>query len=271
MSGGLDLQRAVKTSFAEEVARRDGVALQLRVGINSGRVIAGEVSPTSYTALGDQVGYAQRMESVAPPGGVMLSEASARLVQGVVELGERELVRIKGADDPVPARRLLGIVARDRADRHGGALIGREREMSRLTEMLDETVRGGGRVVSVVGPAGIGKSRLTDEVAAIATGRGAEKFSTFCQSHTRNIPFHAAAGLLRAFFGVDDLDVGPAREQLRARLPDVAADDLMLLDDLLGIRDATPNCRWSIRRPGAGGWRGWSIPRSRRVRLRRCT
>ena len=55
---------------------------------------------------------------------------------------------------------------------------------------------------------GIGKSRLTDEVAAIATGRGAEEFSTYCQSHTRNIPFHADAGLLRAFFGVGDLDAG---------------------------------------------------------------
>ena len=58
------------------------------------------------------MGYAQRMESVAPPGGVMLSEASARLVEGVVELGDPELVRIKGADDPVPARRLLAIAKR---------------------------------------------------------------------------------------------------------------------------------------------------------------
>ena len=109
--------------------RRDGVEFRLRVGINSGRVIAGEVSPTSYTAVGDQVGYAQRMESVAPPGGVMLSEASARLVQGVVELGNPELVRIKGADDPVPARRLLAIAARGHKDGRGGTLIGREREV----------------------------------------------------------------------------------------------------------------------------------------------
>ena len=64
-----------------------------------------------YTAIGEQVGMAQRMESVAPPGGVMLSESTARLVEGAAVLGEPEMVHIKGADDAVPARRLLGVAA----------------------------------------------------------------------------------------------------------------------------------------------------------------
>ncbi len=90
---------------------RDGVELQLRVGLNSGQVIAGEIGsgPFGYTAVGEQVGMAQRMESVAPPGGVMLSASTARLVEGNAVLGEPELVRIKGVDQPVPARRLLGM------------------------------------------------------------------------------------------------------------------------------------------------------------------
>ena len=69
--------------LAAEVARRDGVALQLRVGLNSGRVIAGDIGSGSlgYAATGEAVGFAQRMESVAPPGGVMLSESTARLVE----------------------------------------------------------------------------------------------------------------------------------------------------------------------------------------------
>jgi class 3 adenylate cyclase len=72
--------------LAAEVARRDGVALRLRVGLNSGRVIAGEIGSGSlgYKAIGEQVGFAQRMESVAPPGAVMLSESTARLVVTVV-------------------------------------------------------------------------------------------------------------------------------------------------------------------------------------------
>ena len=69
--------------LAVEVQRRDGVALRLRVGLNSGQVIAGEIGSGSlgYTAIGEPVGMAQRMESVAPPGGVMLSESTARLVE----------------------------------------------------------------------------------------------------------------------------------------------------------------------------------------------
>ena len=97
--------------LAAEVQRRDGVELRVRVGLNSGRVIAGEIGSGSlgYAATGEQVGMAQRMESVAPPGGVMLSESTARLVEHTVPLSEPEWVRIKGADEPVRARRLVEI------------------------------------------------------------------------------------------------------------------------------------------------------------------
>src|SRR5271167_2518606 len=90
--------------LAIEVDRRDGIALQLRVGLNSGEVIAGEIGSGAlgYTAVGEQVGMAQRMESVAPPGGVMLSASTARLVENSAMLGEPEIVQIKGADEPVP-------------------------------------------------------------------------------------------------------------------------------------------------------------------------
>src|SRR6202011_4886360 len=99
--------------LAAEVERRDAVDLQLRIGINSGQVIAGEIGSGArgYTAIGEQVGLAQRMESVAPPGGVMLSESTARLVEGAAVLGEPEMVNIKGAEDAVPARRLLGVAS----------------------------------------------------------------------------------------------------------------------------------------------------------------
>jgi class 3 adenylate cyclase len=97
--------------LAADIHDRDGIDLWVRVGLNSGRVIAGEIGSGSfgYTTIGEQVGMAQRMESVAPPGGVMLSASTARLVEGAATLGEPELVQIKGADAPVPARRLLGM------------------------------------------------------------------------------------------------------------------------------------------------------------------
>src|SRR5271167_3598204 len=97
--------------LAADIRRRDGIELLVRVGLNSVQVIAGEIGsgPFGYTAVGDQVGMAQRMESVAPPGGVMLSESTARLVGSAAALGERQLLRIKGAAEPVPAHLLQAV------------------------------------------------------------------------------------------------------------------------------------------------------------------
>src|ERR1700732_1510603 len=104
---------------AVDVRERDGVDLQLRVGLNSGQVIAGEIGSGAlgYTALGEQVGMAQRMESVAPPGGVTLSESTASLVEYDFALGTQEFVLIKGSSAAVPARRLLSASAERRVGR----------------------------------------------------------------------------------------------------------------------------------------------------------
>ena len=157
--------------LAVKVKDRDGVDLGLRVGLNSGQVIAGEIGsgPFGYTAIGEQVGMAQRMESVAPPGGVMLSASTARLVENSAVLGEPEIVQIKGADAPVPARRLLGMEERHRAvARAESTLVGRLWERSSLEGLSDRAIDGYGSVVALVGPPGIGKSRLVREVATMA-------------------------------------------------------------------------------------------------------
>ena len=89
----LDIQKQAH-HLAAAVRRQDAIDLRLRVGLNSGEVIAGELGSRAhnYATVGDQVGFAQRMESVAPPGGVMLSESTARLVHGLAELGEPQQV-----------------------------------------------------------------------------------------------------------------------------------------------------------------------------------
>src|SRR5271155_1960772 len=146
--------------LAVKVKDRDGVDLGLRAGLNSGQVIAGEIGsgPFGYTAIGEQVGMAQRMESVAPPGGVMLSVSTARLVENSAVLGEPEIVQIKGADAPVPARRLLGMEERHRAvARAESTLVGRLWERSSLEGLSDRAIDGYGSVVALVGPPGIGK------------------------------------------------------------------------------------------------------------------
>ena len=226
--------------LADEIRQRDDVDLRLRIGLNSGQVIAGEIGsgPFGYTAVGEQVGLAQRMESAALPGGVMLGESTARLVEGAATLGEPQLIFVKGADSPVPARRLLGMGDNRSATAHAESdLVGRRWEMSAVEGLLDRAVDGDGAVVGVVGPPGIGKSRLVHETAAVARHRDVEVFTTLCESHTSQVHFHAVTRLLRAAIGVEGLDGPSARDRVRERVPGADPEDLLLLDDLLGIAD----------------------------------
>lgn len=234
----LEIQRQA-VGLAADVLARDGIDLRLRVGLNSGRVITGEIGsgPGGYTAIGEQVGMAQRMESVAPPGGVMLSESTARLVERSTVLGDPEAVTIKGSDGPVPARRLLGMSNLQQPARAQSDLVGREWEIGALTGLLSHAIDGRGSVVGVVGPPGIGKSRITREIATSAAQCGVEVAGTYCESHTSEIPFHAASGLLRAALGVEDLPDDEARQRVRAEFPGADAEDLLLVDDVLGIAD----------------------------------
>ncbi|MDT7761290.1 MAG: hypothetical protein QOC63_710 [Mycobacterium sp.] len=234
----LDIHRDVK-HLATTLEDSDGVKLQLRIGLNSGQVIAGEIGsgPLAYTAIGEQVGMAQRMESVAPPGGVMITESTARLVENASVLGETELVHIKGTDVPVPARRLLAIATGRGPRRLETRFVGREWEMDALTGILSRSINGNGGVVGLVGPAGIGKSRIVRELSSAAEAAGVEVCMTYCESHTTDVPFHAAAGLLRAATGANGLEGEDARAAVRARLAGADSEDLVLLDDLLGIGD----------------------------------
>ena len=226
--------------MAADIDRRDGVSLRLRIGLNSGQVIAGEFGSAAigYTAVGEQVGMAQRMESAAPPGGVMLSDSTAQLVGRAVILGEPEMVAIKGADAPVPARRLLGVASeRERTGPAQSTLVGRGLELHTMTGLLERAIAGRGSVVGVVGAPGIGKSRLVREALEVAKSSGVRVFSTYCESHASQIPFHAVARLFRTATRVGGLDDAAARARLRTQLPDADRDDLLILDDLLGIAD----------------------------------
>lgn len=235
----LAVQEEIKR-FAVDIRERDDVQFEMRVGLNSGQVVAGEVGagPYGYTAIGEQVGMAQRMESVAPPGGVMLSESTARLVAHAAVLAEAEEVHVKGRDVAVPAFRLISLAAgSQRSGYLQAALVGRELELAMITGLLDRSLSGRGCVVCVAGPAGIGKTRLVGEAVAAARSRGVDVFSVYCESHTSDVPFLVATELLRKATQVADLDDEAARARVRAIIPDASAEDVLLLCDLMGIAD----------------------------------
>jgi class 3 adenylate cyclase len=126
---------------ALDIQKEVGTTLKLRIGLNSGQVIAGEIgsSTASYITIGQQAGMAQRMESVAPPGGVMLSESTARLVEGTAVLDEPELVHIKGSDDPVLTHRLLAIGVHQRRRRSESKLVGRGRKTTEILAAAEQS------------------------------------------------------------------------------------------------------------------------------------
>ena len=180
----------------------------------------------------------------------MLSASTARLVDGAAALGEPELVQIKGADKPVAAQRLLGMEERHRLiERVESNLVGRRWEMSAVEGLLDRAVEGHGAVVGVVGPPGIGKSRLVREVSAMASHpwcRGVHRLLRIAHQ-PGPLPCRRAAACARP----------PASKVLTRRPPaiecatgsaDADPEDLLLFDDLLGIAD--PECCLAPDRSG---------------------
>ncbi|MGE2717611.1 ATP-binding protein [Mycolicibacterium litorale] len=228
-------------SLDAEVSGRDGVSVRLRVGLNSGRVVVGAVGSESgpFTTIGEQVGLAQRMESASPAGGVTLSAATARLVEHHAVLSDPESVRIKGTGTPVTVRRLLAVRTDQPAtrDRFEPSLVGRDDHLAAIAAALDRASAGRGGVVTLIGPPGIGKTRMVAETVRMAGARSIETFTTFCESHTMAVPFRVVARLQRAVFGTDGRVPDEARALVDSALPGADREDLAFLHDILGIAD----------------------------------
>jgi class 3 adenylate cyclase/tetratricopeptide (TPR) repeat protein len=237
-------------SYAAELRRAKGLNFSTRIGINSGEVVAGAISggggEGSYTAIGHTVGLAQRMEALAEPGKVYLTEHTAELARGYLDLQDLGSFEIKGASRPVQVFELAGVgAARTRLDlareRGFSRFVGREREMERLQEALGRAKDGEASAIGVVAEPGIGKSRLYHEFVGRCRNEGTEVFEAQGQAHGTSIPFMPILQMLRAFFGIGDSDPEQtAREKIagRALLLDTSfADDLPLLFDFLGVPD----------------------------------
>lgn len=234
--------------YAGELRRRHGLNFSVRIGINSGEVIAGAIGEGDggYTAVGHTVGLAQRMEALAEPGKAYLTGAAAELAHGFFELGDLGEFEIKGASRPVRVFELAGVgTARSRLDlsreRGFSRFVGRGEEMAALEAGLQRARDGEGAVVGIVAEPGVGKSRLCHEFAERVRGVNIPVYEAQAQAHGREIPFMPVLQMLRAYFEIAEGDPERiVREKIAGRallLDPEFGEELPVLFDFLGVPD----------------------------------
>jgi class 3 adenylate cyclase/tetratricopeptide (TPR) repeat protein len=237
------------SEYAAELRRGPGLNFSARIGINSGEVVAGAIGADGdgeYTAIGHTVGLAQRMEALAEPGTAYLTEHTAALATGFLELRELGPFGIKGTSHPVEVFELAGVgAARSRLDlsreRGFSSFVGRAEEMEELEAALTRAEASEGAVIGIAAEAGIGKSRLSHEFCERCRERGIEVFEAQAQPHGQSIPFMPVLQMMRAYFGIGDREPDRiVREKIAGRAllidPDFA-EDLPLVFDFLGVPD----------------------------------
>jgi class 3 adenylate cyclase/tetratricopeptide (TPR) repeat protein len=167
---GLEIVEGFK-AYREHVVQKWGIDINLRVGVNTGLVVVGAVGAgqrTEYTAMGDAINVAARMEQTAQAGTVQIAEDTYRMVAPFFEVHELGGVLVKGKSEPVPSYRVLrqkltpsrvrGIEGLETP------LVGRDQEMTTLRRAVNKLRQGRGQIVCLIGEAGLGKSRLLEEL-----------------------------------------------------------------------------------------------------------
>jgi class 3 adenylate cyclase len=249
----LDMLAATE-EFATELKASSGVDFRIRAGINSGPVMVGNVGSDlrfEYTALGDAVNVAARMQTAAQPGTILITEMTRRLTGDTFDLEDLGEIDVKGKAEPIHVFRVLGRKAAP-ARRRGlesvgldSPMVGRAEQLQRLISLLDIIAAGRGRAAFVIGEPGIGKSRLLTELkqAALAPPSTTRWFEGHCVSYGRGLPYHLLIDLLRSILGFSFAATeAEARSALDAALVEIlggdqteADDTAPYLADLLGL------------------------------------
>ena len=214
-----------------------GVTLENRTGVNTGEVVTGEGGGSQRLATGDTVNVAARLEQAAPVGEVLIGESTYRLIREAVEVVPMEPLTLKGKPEPVPAYRLLSVTAGARstgsADR---PLVGRDREIATLDAEFRRAVTGPEcRLVTLLGEAGVGKSRLIEEFVR-HVGDEATVLRGRCLPYGDGITFWPLAEVLRQAAGIvpEDSDED-ARIKLKSCFGEQLADATSRIESGMGL------------------------------------
>lgn len=219
----LGLQKAIR-DHREDLGGGHGVELKVRMGLNTGWVVVGGIGDhlrMDYTAVGDTTNLAARLQQIAEPGSILISDSTWRLVQGEVQAETLEPTRVKGKAELIQAYRVLGLGAGrvEQTVLGGGTLtpfVGRERELAVLEELREQAAGGEGQVVGIAGEAGSGKSRLLYEFRRRSASIPAVWMNGRCLSYGSGIPFLPILHLLRNEWGIAEGD-GPAAITAKVR------------------------------------------------------
>ena len=212
---------------AEDVRRRLGVDVQIRVGLNSGEVVVRSIGndlQMDYSAVGQTTHLAARMEQLARPGTTLITGATYRLAERFIEAGSQGPMPIKGLKDPVevwelkratPVTSSLGVIA----GRAQTAMLGRGAEMATLERLLARAREGRGQVVTLIGEPGVGKSRLVWELTRKAAVDGWQMHEAACVSYGMLTPYLPVRNFLTKYFDVEDGDdARRIREKVATRM-----------------------------------------------------
>jgi class 3 adenylate cyclase/tetratricopeptide (TPR) repeat protein len=244
------MQRAL-AGLNDELDRGWGVRLANRTGVNTGEIVAGDPTAGQRLVTGDAVNTAARLEQAAPTNEVLLGGLTYRLVRDAVEVEPVEPLELKGKADRVAAYRLLSVRSgppRDGSD--ASPMVGRSDEMGRLREAFGLAVEGRTlRTVTIIGDAGVGKSRLTREFLA-SIGEDAFVVRGRCLPYGRGITFWPLVEIVRRAAEIDEDD---PPERARARLLGLVGDREVAdrIASATGLaREAFPLAEvfWAVRR-----------------------
>jgi class 3 adenylate cyclase/tetratricopeptide (TPR) repeat protein len=234
----LAMQAAVK-QYAAEVQRTHGVPVQIRVGLHAGEVVVRAIGSDlhmDYTAVGQTTHLAARMEQMAMPGSILLTQAVLRLAEGYVQVTPLGPIPVKGIAAPIDVFALVGASGIRRRLQAAAAqgltrFVGRDTEFAALVQALARAGAGHGQVVAVVGEAGVGKSRLVYECLHSHHTQGWQVLESTSVSYGKATPYVAVLDLLRRYAHVDDSD---DPRTIRAKV----TGQLLTLDEAL--QDAIP-------------------------------
>jgi class 3 adenylate cyclase/tetratricopeptide (TPR) repeat protein len=200
----------MRSALAElngELEREAGVRLESCTGVNSGEVVTGENAERERLVTGDAVNVAARLQQAAAPGEILIGEATRRLAEAAVEVAPLEPLTVKGKQEPLRAWRLLGVVAGASAfvRRLDAPMVGRQQELTALREAVERAFATSvPHTLTVLGPAGIGKSRLVDELLA-GIGEDARVLLGRCLPYGEGITYWPLAEILRQAAGGDHI------------------------------------------------------------------